>query len=223
MVAAGVVAGYFVPNQLNSAANSPYSTPSHSFLSRQQIISGEYDPKLSGQIRAMEDYNEHNTTTTNNNINNNANNNNANNNTNNNTNNSHENVEVGTSSNKVNGHENRYLPNDINDIALSSTSHDEFTIPALEDYINVERDPDSCTTLYGLYRSHCRGLIESLRFMHIKKFFKIQATFIGSLTAPVQKLMKDENVITWIKRVDWITYKVSFNIKRVFAIFLIDC
>lgn len=97
------------------------------------------------------------------------------------------------------------LFNDMNDISLSSV--EGFSIPPIEAYYDTSIDPDSATTLYGLYRSHCRSLIEALRFMHIKKFLNIQGSLIGSLTAPVQKLLKDEGIINWVKAVDWITYK----------------
>lgn len=96
---------------------------------------------------------------------------------------------------------------DPSDISLSSQSHESFTILPLEDFYDTSADPDSATTLYGLYRAHCRSLIEALRFMHVKKFLNFETSFIGTLTAPVQKLLKEDGVIAWTAKVDWLTYR----------------
>lgn len=103
---------------------------------------------------------------------------------------------------------NTTLFSDISDISLSSSAPEGgFLLPSLEYYYDTSADPDSATTLYGLYRTHCRSLIEALRFMHIKKFLDIQGSFMGSLTAPVRKLLAEPGVVNWVAAVDWATYK----------------
>ncbi|KAA8914574.1 hypothetical protein TRICI_002876 [Trichomonascus ciferrii] len=103
---------------------------------------------------------------------------------------------------------NTTLFSDISDISLSSSAPEGgFSLPSLEFYYDTSADPDSATTLYGLYRTHCRSLIEALRFMHIKKFLDIQGSFMGSLTSPVRKLLAEPGVVNWIAAVDWATYK----------------
>lgn len=103
---------------------------------------------------------------------------------------------------------NTTLFSDISDISLSSSAPEGgFSLPSLELYHDTSADPDSATTLYGLYRTHCRSLIEALRFMHIKKFLDIQGSFMGSLTAPVRKLLAEPGVVSWVAAVDWATYK----------------
>lgn len=99
---------------------------------------------------------------------------------------------------------------DFADISLSSTAHESFSIPRLDKYLTSEVDPDFATTLYSLYLSHCRSLVESLRFMHIKKFLNFMGTFVGGLTAPIQKLLSKEDVATWIAQADWAMYKVRY-------------
>lgn len=99
---------------------------------------------------------------------------------------------------------------DFPNISLSATAHEVFSIPRLDNYLTSDIDPDFATTLYSLYLSHCRSLVESLRFMHIKKFLHFMGSFVGSLTSPVQNLLKNEEVTTWIMQVDWVMYKVSF-------------
>lgn len=97
---------------------------------------------------------------------------------------------------------------DFADISLSSTAHEAFTIPRLEKFLTSEIDPDFTTTLYSLYLAHCRGLVEALRFMHIKKFLNSMGSFVGVLTAPIQKLLANEEVAVWIAHADWAMYKV---------------
>lgn len=107
---------------------------------------------------------------------------------------------------------------DFADISLSPNAHESFSIPRLEQYLKNPVDPDFATTLYSLYLSHSRSLVESLRFMHIKKFLNILGTFVGGLTAPVQKLLHEEDIANWISHTDWVVYKVSL----VLIIFIMD-
>lgn len=97
--------------------------------------------------------------------------------------------------------------NDFADISLSSSAHESFSIPKLGKYLKSDIDPDFATTLYSLYLSHCRALVEALRFMHIKKFVTVMGSFVGGLTAPIQKLLHEEDVINWIIHSDWVMYK----------------
>ena len=96
---------------------------------------------------------------------------------------------------------------DFSDISLSPNAHESFSIPRLEKYLKIQVDPDFVTTLCSLYLSHTRTLVESLRFMHIKKFLNAIGSFVGGLTAPIQKLLHEEDVATWISHADWVMYK----------------
>jgi hypothetical protein len=96
---------------------------------------------------------------------------------------------------------------DFSDISLSPNAHESFSIPRLEKYLKIQVDPDFITTLCSLYLSHTRTLVESLRFMHIKKFLNAIGSFVGGLTAPIQKLLHEEDVATWINHADWVMYK----------------
>lgn len=98
---------------------------------------------------------------------------------------------------------------DFPGISLSSTAHESFSIPRLDKFLKSNIDPDCATTLYSLYLSHCRSLVESLRFMHIKKFLNFMGAFVGGLTAPIRKLLCQEGVAMWILQADWAMYKVS--------------
>lgn len=104
----------------------------------------------------------------------------------------------------------RFVFSDFADISLSSDAHESFTIPRLDTYLKTDVDPDFATTLYSLYLSHSRTLVESLRFMHIKKLLSVLGSFVGGLTAPIQKLLHNEDVAKWITHTDWIVYKVSY-------------
>lgn len=101
--------------------------------------------------------------------------------------------------------------NDFTDVSLSPNAHESFSIPPLTKHLKNEIDPDFASTLHSLYLSHCRALIESLRFMHIKKFVSLIGSFVGGLTAPIQKLLHEKDVVTWITHSDWIMYKVSLR------------
>lgn len=96
---------------------------------------------------------------------------------------------------------------DFSDISLSANAHESFSIPRLEKYLKTQVDPDFITTLSSLYLSHTRTLVESLRFMHIKKFLNAIGSFMGSLTAPIQKLLHEEDVAIWVGHADWVMYK----------------
>lgn len=84
----------------------------------------------------------------------------------------------------------------------NGSSLEEFTVPRIGDYLSSEVDPDAATTLQALYTSHCRSLLDQLRYMHIKKFFSVINGFIRGLTAPVQRLLKQTDVIRWMADTD---------------------
>lgn len=96
----------------------------------------------------------------------------------------------------------------INSVSLTDQHVTQaFSIPHLQKSISGNIDPDFISTLNNSYLSHCRALIEALRFMHIKKFLNSISSFVGTLTAPVQKLLFYPEVIDWISSSDWRMYK----------------
>lgn len=103
---------------------------------------------------------------------------------------------------------------DFADISLSSNAQESFTIPKLSDFVQSSIDPDFATTLQSLYLSHCRALVDALRFMHIKKFVSIMGSFLGGLTTPVRKLLHEEDVIKWVVHSDWAMYKEMAQMLR---------
>lgn len=93
------------------------------------------------------------------------------------------------------------------DFSNAAASQGTFQIPSLDEFIPKNTDQDVVTALASIYLSHCRALIEALRFMHIKKFLTYVSTFAGGLTLPIKKLLTHLQVCEWVYRTDLRMYK----------------
>lgn len=102
-------------------------------------------------------------------------------------------------------HNNVFAPN--NKLKPSSASFEEVKVPRLANYLSPDVDPDSAATLQALYTSHCRTLLDQLRYMHMKKFFSVINSFIRGLTAPVQRVLKQPDAIRWMADTDRRLYR----------------
>ncbi|KAK9455126.1 RFX DNA-binding domain-containing protein [Dipodascopsis uninucleata] len=80
-------------------------------------------------------------------------------------------------------------------------------LPNIEDYAPAGTDKDSVAILAALCKSHCSSLLDAVRFMHLKQFLNTLSSFHGTLTMPVQRLLKVPGILVWIQRCDWIMYK----------------
>lgn len=99
----------------------------------------------------------------------------------------------------------RFVSN-LTEVSLSE-GYDSLLLPPMEPYLPLGTDADTASTLAALYKAHCQSLVESLRFMHIRKFLHIHGAFIGGLTSTVQKLLRHESLRPWVAKADWIMYK----------------
>ncbi|KAG5356597.1 Transcriptional regulator RFX1 [Yarrowia sp. C11] len=99
----------------------------------------------------------------------------------------------------------RFVSN-LTEVSLSE-GYDSLMLPSMEPYLPLGTDSDTANTLAALYKAHCQSLVESLRFMHIRKFLHIHGAFIGGLTSTVQKLYRHESLQPWVAKADWIMYK----------------
>ncbi|KAK9248998.1 RFX DNA-binding domain-containing protein [Lipomyces tetrasporus] len=84
---------------------------------------------------------------------------------------------------------------------------DSLALPSIDPFIPEGADRDSVDILTALCQSHCSSLLEAIRFMHLKQFLNTLASFHGTLTSPVQKLLSVPSILEWIQRCDWIMYK----------------
>ncbi|KAK9374894.1 RFX DNA-binding domain-containing protein [Lipomyces chichibuensis] len=94
------------------------------------------------------------------------------------------------------------------DIVKAPTiAFDSLALPSIDPFIPEGADRDSVDILTALCQSHCSSLLEAIRFMHLKQFLNTLASFHGTLTSPVQKLLSVPSILEWIQRCDWIMYK----------------
>ncbi|KAK9430051.1 hypothetical protein V1505DRAFT_422018 [Lipomyces doorenjongii] len=84
---------------------------------------------------------------------------------------------------------------------------DSLALPSIDPFVPEGADRDSVDILTALCQSHCSSLLEAIRFMHLKQFLNTLASFHGTLTSPVQKLLSVPSILEWIQRCDWIMYK----------------
>lgn len=80
-------------------------------------------------------------------------------------------------------------------------------LPDIGPYLPERTDPDTAGALTALYRTHCVSLIDAVRFCKEKQFFRLFASFHGTLTVPVQKLFAQPEVQPWIRECDWMMYQ----------------
>lgn len=99
----------------------------------------------------------------------------------------------------------------------SSTST-RLTLPAIEPYLPPGTDTDAAKSLEALYLSHCTSLIECIRFCKEKNFFHLFTAFHGTLTVPVQKLLVNPALESWIEQCDLRMYQNMMHIVAVVAL-----
>ncbi|KAF2262078.1 hypothetical protein CC78DRAFT_535133 [Lojkania enalia] len=83
----------------------------------------------------------------------------------------------------------------------------EIALPDIVPYLPPRTDPDSAEALVALYRTHCTSLVDSVRYCKEKQFFRLFASFHGTLTVPVQKLFAQPEIAPWIRECDWMMYQ----------------
>ncbi|KAI5806663.1 RFX DNA-binding domain-containing protein [Peziza echinospora] len=93
---------------------------------------------------------------------------------------------------------------EINDNALPSQ---RIELPEISPYAPPKHDHDTIASFSEIYRSHSTSLVECFRYMRLKQFFHLFATFLGTLTSPVHKLFAEPSIAEWIREADWTTYK----------------
>lgn len=88
-----------------------------------------------------------------------------------------------------------------------SQENEAISLPDLHPFCPLKTDPDTADALVALYRTHCTSLIDCIRFCKEKQFFRLFASFHGTLTVPVQKLLAHPNLAPWIQAVDTLMYQ----------------
>ncbi|PGH29099.1 hypothetical protein GX50_08148 [[Emmonsia] crescens] len=85
--------------------------------------------------------------------------------------------------------------------------NDSLQLPNIHAYLPPHTDGESADALAALYRSHCISVIDSFRYCKEKNLFRHYASFQGTLTVPVHKLLIHPDVAPWIKECDWLMYQ----------------
>jgi len=80
-------------------------------------------------------------------------------------------------------------------------------LPDINQYVPIGTDPDLANALFALYRTHCTSLVDAIRYVRQKSFFRQLASFNGTLTVPVTKLFASAGIAEWINRCDWLMYQ----------------
>jgi len=96
-------------------------------------------------------------------------------------------------------------------IKFTSSDHESlpdksFDLPDIHSYLPPHIDPDLADALTALYRAHCTSLIDAVRYVREKAFFRLFSTFGGTMTVPVSKVFTNDAVAPWIKLCDWNAY-----------------
>ncbi|KAJ0116225.1 hypothetical protein J7T55_005171 [Diaporthe amygdali] len=100
----------------------------------------------------------------------------------------------------------------------TSQTPTRLTLPAIEPYLPQGTDIDAAKSLEALYLSHCTSLIECIRFCKEKNFFHLFTAFHGTLTVPVQKLLANPALESWIEQCDLRMYQNMMQIVSVVAL-----
>ena len=99
-----------------------------------------------------------------------------------------------------------------NDTLQESESID---LPSIHAYVPPKTDIDAALSLAALYRTHCTSLIDCIRYCKEKQFFRLYASFGGTLTVPVQKLFDHPAMASWIRECDWLMYqKMTYYVSQ---------
>lgn len=91
-------------------------------------------------------------------------------------------------------------------------------LPPIAPYLPQGTDIDAAKSLEALYLSHCTSLIECIRFCKEKNFFHLFTAFHGTLTVPVQKLLINPALASWIELSDLRMYQNMMQIVSVVAL-----
>lgn len=92
--------------------------------------------------------------------------------------------------------------------AIEQTMADQpLTLPLITNFLPLNTDNDLADALTALYRTHCTSLMDAMRFVREKSFFKHFSTFGGTLTVPVLRLFTSAEIAPWIKLCDWHVYR----------------
>ena len=83
----------------------------------------------------------------------------------------------------------------------------EIELPSLHGFMPKGTDSDTADALRALYRTHCIAVIDGFRYCKEKYFYHSFTSFHGTLTVPVQKLLANPGLATWIKECDWLMYQ----------------
>lgn len=83
----------------------------------------------------------------------------------------------------------------------------EIELPSLHGFMPKGTDSDTADALRALYRTHCIAVIDGFRYCKEKSFYHSFTSFHGTLTVPVQKLLANPGLATWIKECDWLMYQ----------------
>ncbi|CDR46829.1 CYFA0S26e00540g1_1 [Cyberlindnera fabianii] len=89
----------------------------------------------------------------------------------------------------------------------NSTTDQPLDIPDIKPFLPNDTDQDASDTLFGLYKSHCISIFESIRYVQLKRLFSLISTFHGSLTNPVLKLYTSSDLLQWVISCDSVMYK----------------
>jgi len=90
---------------------------------------------------------------------------------------------------------------------LSAEDNLDIVLPDISHYLPPRTDPDAAEALTALYRTHCTSLVDSVRYCKEKQFFRLFASFHGTLTVPVQKLFAQPEIAPWVRECDWMMYQ----------------
>jgi regulatory factor X, other len=90
---------------------------------------------------------------------------------------------------------------------MTAEDNVDISLPDISQYLPPRTDQDAADALAALYRTHCTSLIDSVRYCKEKQFFRLFASFHGTLTVPVQKLFAQPELAPWIRECDWMMYQ----------------
>ncbi|KAK2787360.1 hypothetical protein FQN52_007264 [Onygenales sp. PD_12] len=85
--------------------------------------------------------------------------------------------------------------------------NDSLQLPNIHQYLPPNTDVEIADALAALYRSHCISVIDSFRYCKEKNLFRHFASFQGTLTVPVHKLLTHPDIAAWVRECDWLMYQ----------------
>lgn len=91
---------------------------------------------------------------------------------------------------------------------VTAPAQDEaMNLPSIYDFVPPGTDQDLAEALTALYRTHCTSLVDAVRYVKQKSFFRLLGSFNGTLTVPVSKLFAHYSLAPWIRMCDWLMYQ----------------